>query len=1004
MCKTIVQNKRSFVQRKEESMNKYIIDWKKYADIERRVAAEGIVLLKNEKKTLPLKKNERIAVFGRIQFDYYKSGTGSGGMVNTKYVVGILDALKEEELVLNEELEQVYRQWLTDHPFDMGKGWAQEPWNQQEMDLEENLVRQAAKQSDKAIVVIGRTAGEDRDAKYEKGSYLLTDEEEEMLRKVCEAFDQVIVLLNTGSIMDMRWVEVYQPSAVLYIWQGGMEGGHGVADVLMGRVNPCGRLSDTIAREIEDYPSTAEFGGSNGNLYREDIYVGYRYFETFAKEKVLYPFGYGLSYTEFQMEVLSAEGGYTVEMCGKETMDSQGAVDKSVNLCTDKRCAKEKGENKRENFRVQVRVTNAGAVSGREVVQLYVSAPQGQLGKPLRSLAAYGKTKNLVPGESQVLTLEFDEYTISSYDDSGCTGHKSAYVLEAGRYGIFVGKNVRDAVLAAEFEVMETKVTDKCSEALAPVREYERIRPVCAEGCKQMSEHAVGENTCKQVPEKAASGKGCKYTVGLEMVPQRTYSMTERMKHAAVPEIPYTGDQGYKLADVYDGRTDLDTFVAQLSDEDLYCMVRGEGMCSPKVTPGTAAAFGGVTEELKNFGIPCGCCADGPSGIRMDCGTQAFSLPNGTCLACTFDDVLVEQLYEMEGAELRKNRVDTLLGPGMNIHRNPLNGRNFEYFSEDPLLTGKIAASELRGMHKYEVTGTLKHFAANNQEYERHMYDSVASERALREIYLKGFEIAVKEGGAYSIMSTYGMINGLYTASNFDLLTTILRGEWGYEGMVMTDWWAKLNDEGCSGVKDNLAAMVRAQNDVYMVYTNAKENSNKDNLEESLKAGTLKRGVLQRSAKSILKFLLRSPAMLRMMDRVPKEELEAFESLEAVDKMALNLTFSLLEQELVLDTGHADTGMGKELLYGIEIVNQGDFQIRFTAKVEAGELAQVPVSVFANGVLRESITFHGTGGSYVEVVRPIEGLFDRFNYLRIYFAQSGVQLKEIRLERVNSKG
>lgn len=986
MCKGIVQHEGHFVQRKEESMNKYIIDWEKYADIERRVAAEGIVLLKNEKETLPLKKNERIAVFGRIQFDYYKSGTGSGGMVNTKYVVGILDALKEEELVLNEELEQVYRQWLVDHPFDMGKGWAQEPWNQQEMVLEESLVHQAAQQSDKAIVIIGRTAGEDRDAKYEKGSYLLTDEEEEMLQKVCAAFDQVIVLLNTGSIMDMRWVEVYQPSAVLYTWQGGMEGGHGVADVLMGQVNPCGRLSDTIAREIEDYPSTAEFGGPNGNLYREDIYVGYRYFETFAKEKVLYPFGYGLSYTEFQMEVLGAEGGYAAEMCGKENTD----------------------------FHIQVRITNTGSVSGREVVQLYVSAPQGRLGKPLRSLAAYGKTKELEPGESQVLTLEFDEYTISSYDDSGCTGHKSAYVLESGRYEIYVGKNVRDAVLAAEFEVTETKVTAQCSEALAPVREYERIRPICVDVCKQMperiagesiskqtSEHAVRKNICKQTPEHAASTSTCEYAPGLEPVPQRTYSMTERMNHAAVLEIPYTGDQGYRLADVYDGRIDLDTFVAQLSDEDLCCMVRGEGMCSPKVTPGTAAAFGGVTEELKNFGIPCGCCADGPSGIRMDCGTQAFSLPNGTCLACTFDDELVEQLYEMEGAELRKNRVDTLLGPGMNIHRNPLNGRNFEYFSEDPLLTGKMAAAELRGMHKYEVTGTLKHFAANNQEYERHMYDSVASERALREIYLKGFEIAVKEGGAYSIMSTYGMVNGLYTASNFDLLTTILRGEWGYEGMVMTDWWAKLNDEGCPGVKDNLAAMVRAQNDVYMVYTNAKENSNKDNLEESLKAGTLKRGALQRSTKTILKFLLRSPAMLRMMDRVPKEELEAFESLEAVDKMALDLTFSLLDQELSLDIAHADTGMGKELLYGIEIVNQGDFQIRFVAKVDAPELAQIPVSVFANGVLRESITFNGTGGAYVEVVRPIEGLFDRFNYLRIYFAQSGLQLKEIRLERVN---
>lgn len=221
----------------------------------------------------------------------------------------------------------------------------------------------------------------------------------------------------------------------------------------------------------------------------------------------------------------------------------------------------------------------------------------------------------------------------------------------------------------------------------------------------------------------------------------------------------FTGDKGIRLVDVYDGKAGLGDFIAQLTDEELACMTRGEGMCSPKVTPGTAGAFGGVTDSLLAYGIPVACCADGPSGIRMDCGTNAFAMPNGTALACTFNTALIEQLYGFAGLELRKNRVDTLLGPGMNLHRNPLNGRNFEYFSEDPLLTGKMAAAQLRGMHRYGVTGTVKHFAANNQEFHRHDVDAVISERALRELYLKGFELAVREGGAFSVMSSYNAID-----------------------------------------------------------------------------------------------------------------------------------------------------------------------------------------------------------------------------------------------------
>src|SRR5699024_7636431 len=273
------------------------------------------------------------------------------------------------------------------------------------------------------------------------------------------------------------------------------------------------------------------------------------------------------------------------------------------------------------------------------------------------------------------------------------------------------------------------------------------------------------------------------------------------------------------------------------SKEDLFHIVRGEGMSSPKVTPGIAGAFGGITEELKQLGILVAGCADGPSGIRMDSGTSAFSIPNGTALSCSFNEELSRELFEFMGLELRKNRIDSLLGPGINIHRNPLNGRNFEYFSEDPLLTGKMTVAQLKGMAKYDVTGTIKHFSCNNQEHSRNYANAILSERALREIYLKGFEMAVKEGNASSIMTSYGPINGLWTASNYDLLTTILREEWGFDGIVMTDWWAKGNDEGETGSRKNISAMIRSQNDLYMVTRDAKLHAIDTNAAEELDMG-----------------------------------------------------------------------------------------------------------------------------------------------------------------------
>lgn len=925
---------------------KYTLDYQKYASLARRVAAEGSVLLRNEDAALPLQKGQRVSVFGRTQFKYYKSGTGSGGMVNAPYVTNITDSLKEDGTVqVNETLETQYREWLKEHPFDVGEGWAMEPWNQEEMPVTEETAKQAAENSDLAIVIIGRTAGEDKDNSATEGSYLLTNAEEEILRNVCNAFDRTIVVLNVGNIMDMKWVDRYQPQTVLYVWQGGQEGGRACADILTGKVNPSGKLSDTIAEDIADYPSTENFGDPVENFYAEDIYVGYRYFETFAKDKVKYPFGFGLSYTNFQTESFD--------------LAVQGTQVTAI-----------------------VKVTNVGCVPGRETMQLYLEVPQGKLGKPLRQLAAYAKTETLKPGETEELILKADLTELASYDDSGVTGHKSCYVLEAGDYFFYVGTDVRSAKEIGKVTLVELQVTQTVTEALAPVQTFKRMKPYFFEE----SGHAA---------------------VNWEKVPLRTIDLAERILRERPTESEYVGDQGWKLSDVKDGKITLEQFLTQLSDEDLICMTRGEGMCSPKVTPGTAAAFGGVTKSLEKFGIPIACCSDGPSGIRMDCGTMAYALPNGTLLACTFDPELVEELYEMEGMELRKNKIDTLLGPGINIHRNPLNGRNFEYFSEDPYLTGTMASAQLKGMAKYGVTGTIKHFACNNQEFKRHDSNAIVSERAVREIYLKGFEIAVKQGGAYSIMSTYGPVNGLWTAGNYDLLTTILRKEWGYQGIVMTDWWAKVNEEGGPAAGNQTIPMVRAQNDIYMVVANAAANSAGDNTAEGLADGRLTRAQLQRNVTNICKFLLRSVAMERLLGREPEEcvELHSPVSTEgAGDSGRVLARMEMPEQklgvEIALPIEELSTKKGTGAVYQLHFPQKGRYELVFQMSSVMGPLAQLPISVFLNNTLQQTVTISGTEGKVVEHAVTLAIRQAGEVYMKLYFGESGIEMHRMFLRFV----
>lgn len=907
-----------------------ILDWNKYIDKSAETVSEGIVMLKNDNNALPLKKDSEVAVFGRIQLNYYKSGTGSGGLVNVSRVIGITDGLIEGGVVkVNEELLNVYKEWTKEHPFDVGDGWGGEPWSQEEMPVDDALAERISNFCQTALVIFGRTAGEENDNRYEKGAYLLSDGEEDMLRTVRKHFRKVIVLLNVGSIIDMNFVEDIKPDAVLYVWQGGMVGGTGTADVLTGKVSPSGKLPDTIAYSVADYPSHEYFGNTRRNFYCEDIYVGYRYFETFAPEKVQYPFGFGLSYTSFDVSVTHTEMND-----GKIT--------------------------------VEAAVKNTGTYSSKEVIQLYACAPQGMLGKPVKVLCGFEKTKLLAPDETQTLTLEVNVDDLASYDDSGVTGHKSCYVLEKGQYVICAGTDVRSAEAVFSFEIPETTVVKQLTQALAPVLPFQRMKPFSA------------EHKHRFVPV-------------MEDVPTSEVDENERRIANLPADIPFTDDKGIKLADVKSGKHTMNEFIAQLSDYDLSCMIRGEGMGSPKVTAGTASAFGGVSDRLANMGIPCACCDDGPSGMRLDCGTKAFSLPNGTLLASTFNRQLLTELFAFTGREMTANKVECLLGPGMNIHRHPLNGRNFEYFSEDPFLTGEMASAELAGLHSEGVTGTIKHFCGNNQETGRHNIDSVVSERALREIYLKGFEIAVKKGKAQTIMTTYGSVNGLWTAGNYDLNTTILRNEWGFKGIAMTDWWANINERSVPVSKTNFAAMARAQNDLYMVC--ADSANNEDNTISALEDGTLKRGELQRNAANICRFLMDTQAMKRLCGEA--DTIKIINRPDDDGEDLADVTFYNLDDELTLIPENICTDRGSNFTFALDVSHLGKYRIVVTASSEQSELAQLPLTFFSMGSPVASFTWNGTGGKPVSKEFSIF-LFSRFTSMRIYFAQSGLKIHDIK--------
>ncbi len=747
-------------------------------------AEEGIVLLENKDRVLPIGKLSKIAVFGRMQKNYMMLGTGSGGRVTPPFVTDIFGSLCELGLKPDSIVESFYDEYVATHPYDPGNGWTH-PASQTEPELEPGFVAEAARRADIALVIITRTAGEDRDYKNEPGEYLLSATELGNLKLLRKKFNKLVVILNVSGIIDCSGVLSCSPDGLLLVWTGGMMGGLAAARVLTGESEPGGRLPDTVAYSREDYPAYGNFGAAGRNIYREDIFVGYRYFGTFARDKVVYPFGYGLSYTRFETSFVGAE---------PDLSDGSTVI--------------------------RVSVKNTGDRAGSEVVQCYVSAPDGRLGKPFRVLVGFKRTKVLEKGESCEVELVIDVKKIASFDDTDPDGNGRNWVVEPGAYIFSVGKNSRDAsdVYTRVFD-KETVIEHGVS-ALAPVTPFERMV------------NNKGEIAYEQVNLRVSSD---------DPIPGEF----RRPKRSDI-----TFDE------VADGKAGLEDFVAQLTDTELMTLVRGEGMSSPKVTPGTAAAFVGTTPELRSRGLPVLCCTDGPAGIRMVSEAQCIAYPSATCLAATWDEPLVEEMYHFCGAELASYCVDILLGPGTNIHRDPLCGRNFEYFSEDPLLAGKMAAAVCRGLDSAGVSGAVKHFMANNQETDRHGADSVLSERAIREIYSRPFAICVSESEVGSVMTSYNPVNGRWTASNYDLTTKLLREAFGFKGFVMTDWWARVsNDDGTPGTT-NLAAMVHAGNDIYMVCPDALTRD--DNLASALAEGTLARSELQRCAYNLCAFALKS--------------------------------------------------------------------------------------------------------------------------------------------------
>ena len=1178
-----------------------------HIDLTRQVAADGMVLMEND-GALPLAQGEKVAMFGRAMIDYVRGGGGSGATV-VDYTRNILQGMQikadEGKISLYQPLVDFYTEQVTTNGIT----------NDANITVSDELMDDAAANADTAIVTIGRYSSEGSDRSASKGDYYLSDAETELLTRVAAKFKKTVVVLNVGAVLDTSWIKsIPGIDSVLMAWQAGMEGGLATADVLVGDVNPSGKFVDTFAKSYDDYPSSDTFYESSAYVnYEEDIFVGYRYFETFDPnyERVNYEFGYGLSYTTFDISdvTVAAEG---------------------------------------DDIVATAKVTNTGDVAGKEVVQVYFSAPQGKLGKPAKELAAFDKTDLLAPGESQTLTMSFPIDDMSSYDDTGKV-QKSAYILEAGDYNIYVGNSIKDAGengIRYTYNVAEDAVTEQLSEQCAPIQLERRLLAdgtwevleapaemdphytVAAEGVTRVeSENFLNssgnlhiesyydtnleQQKClaylnaagRYMEYELTAEKAGKYSVIMSMAngnaalsncfkvyvngeyqpgivfnaqqtgdgsgasewynfiecepfyinleegtnlvrfvangnnPNYDYMLIKRVgeqeeyyKKAVAAEgqtkiegeefdesgmttsnnavrierfnnnteaclaymnyvgnyVSYylkvaeageynitlnvangragftfdpgitvngtaypatitavqTGDgdgasQWYNfedlepvtvtlpagnvvltltckeankypnidyitiekketvqaaaravraaaqttsgkimLVDVYNSPDLMDDFLAQLTDEQLANLLQGQ--------PNTGVANTGGMGNLMEYGIPNAMTADGPQGIRI--GTTCTAWPVSTLLACTWDVDLVEEVGKAAAIEAHNNGIDIWLAPGMNIHRDPLCGRNFEYYSEDPLIAGKMAAAITKGCQSEGVSITLKHFAANNKETNRNSSDSRMSERALREIYLKGFEIAVKEAQPWSIMTSYNYINGTETSENKELLTNIARGEWGYEGIFMTDW----------GNNSNHAREVLAGNDVKM------PSGSPSTILAAKEKGIVTREDMEACAARLMKMIMKVNVFNDKILDPPATEIGD----DTYFKAAENIIWSQTARaETTSDTdggrnlGYCDAGAWTE--YRIKVAKSGQYDLSARTASNAGAGA---FDVVVDGEVIASFDPVYTGGwqNWATLDAQSVHLEEGSHTLRLEFTESGSNVNWLRFTLTNA--
>ncbi len=752
------------MEQMQEIMKKpLVLPYPEHLAVTREIAADGIVLLKNEEEILPL-KTKTVALFGAGAVDTISCGIGSG-YISAPHVVTVKEGLENAGFSITSE------EWLERFSGESKKANEEDTtltpldriWSGRRILIDDvpitdtDLAR--AKEADTAIYVIRRNAGEDDDRKAEKGDYYLTDREEENIRIITQNFENTVVVFNT-CVMDATFLDTIPgiKGAVL-MGLAGNECGNALADILSGTCSPCGKLTDTWAKKYEDNPASAAFGRNDGNSlqedYTEDIYVGYRYFDSFGIEP-LFPFGYGLSYTTFRIQAKKLIADW-------------------------------------KEISVEVEVVNTGNASGREIVQLYVTAPEGKLSKPFQELKAFGKTKTLAPGESETMILRLPTESLSSYDET-----RAAFIMEPGDYLFRIGTDSHHTKAAYVVRIEGEAVLRQVRNEIVPDHAMELLKAPKRSDLRDMVPKGtdlagvLSECFAGHAPDVVLSAADCVTIDGA--CKTREADQIHKRRFAGVKP---AGDA--TLLDVKNGTVSMDAFVASLEPEVLMRLITGAANETPyetadrlhkEIKPLEAPISSGSTTSLfvSTLGIPQWRMTDGPAGLHLTMlGATCF--PTDIVIAQTWDPQMAVLMGESLAKEMDYYNQDVILGPGMNIHRDPLCGRNFEYFSEDPVISGKMAAAITKGVQSVPGTSvSIKHFACNNQEADRFSTNSTVSERALREIYLKGFEICVREADPHTVMSSYNKVNGIHTSSNYELLTEVLRGEWGFGGLVMTDW------------------------------------------------------------------------------------------------------------------------------------------------------------------------------------------------------------------------